>query len=64
MFTGVKRIGSARTAMLMNLEPVFTIALAFLVLAEGLSPSQLFGAALVIVAVTLGQRQGSGKALA
>ncbi len=62
MFTGVKRIGSARTAMLMNLEPVFTIALAFLVLAEGLSPTQLFGAGLVIVAVTLGQRQGTAEA--
>ncbi len=55
MFRGVHLIGPARTAMVMNLEPVFTIALAVTLLAETLSDRKLIGAAVVLGAVVASQ---------
>ena len=55
MFRGVHLIGPARTAMVMNLEPVFTIALAVTLLAETLSDRKLIGAAVVLAAVVASQ---------
>jgi len=57
MYVGVRKIGASRAAMLMNMEPVFTIALAVMVLGENLSAAQTFGAATVIAAVVTAQRQ-------
>ncbi len=51
LFASIARIGSVRAALVMNLEPVFTIAAGFLLLGQGLSGQQLLGAALVIAAV-------------
>lgn len=48
---GAKLAGAARTAMIMNLEPVITLGLAAAVLGEVLGWEQLVGAALVIGAV-------------
>lgn len=56
MFRGVHLIGPAPTAMVMNLEPVFTIALAVVLRGEGLGARQLTGAAVVLVAVAASQR--------
>ena len=50
-FGAIAMIGSIRAALLMNLEPVFTIAAGFLILGQVLTPLQLAGAALVIGAV-------------
>lgn len=50
-FVGVKLIGSIRTSLVMNVEPVVTIAAGYLVLDQALSGLQLLGAALVIAAV-------------
>ena len=58
MFYAVRLIGPLRTAMIMNLEPVITIALSVLVLNESLSLRQIVGAALVIISVTTFQRFG------
>ncbi len=55
MFRGVHLIGPAPTAMVMNLEPVFTIALAVTLLAETLSDRKLIGAAVVLAAVVASQ---------
>jgi drug/metabolite transporter (DMT)-like permease len=55
MFRGVRLIGAAPTAMLMNLEPVFTIALSVTLLSESLSGRKAVGAALVILAVVASQ---------
>lgn len=55
IYKGIGMIGASRTAMIMNLEPVLTIGLAILLLQEGLSPHQLFGAAMVIAAVVAAQ---------
>ncbi|PPR11887.1 MAG: hypothetical protein CFH41_00763 [Alphaproteobacteria bacterium MarineAlpha11_Bin1] len=51
-FTGIAHIGAVRTSLVMNLEPIGSIALGFLLLGQILSPRQLLGAAIVIVAVT------------
>ncbi len=55
MFRGVHLIGPAPTAMVMNLEPVFTIALAVVLLAEAMSVRKLIGAAVVLAAVVASQ---------
>jgi drug/metabolite transporter (DMT)-like permease len=55
MFRGVHLIGATPTAMVMNTEPVFTIALAVTLLSEGLSGRKVVGAALVLAAVAVSQ---------
>jgi len=52
-FSGLKIIGPVRTSVLLNAEPVFTIALAALLLGERLSYTQGIGAALVITGISL-----------
>jgi drug/metabolite transporter (DMT)-like permease len=59
MYEGVKRIGGAPAAMLMNLEPVLTVALAPLVLSETLTPMHVAGGLLVIAAVYVSERARS-----
>jgi len=56
MFRGVHLIGPAPTAMVMNLEPVFTIALAVVLRGEVLGGRKLIGAAVVLTAVFASQR--------
>ena len=56
MFRGVHLIGPAPTAMVMNLEPVFTIALAVALRDEPLGARKLIGAAVVLSAVGASQR--------
>ena len=51
-FAGIARIGGVRTSLVMNLEPVASIALGFIILSQVLSDRQLIGAAIVIGAVT------------
>lgn len=56
MFKGISLIGAVNTAMILNLEPVFTIGLAFLLLNESLAAIQIFGAVLVIISIITVQR--------
>jgi drug/metabolite transporter (DMT)-like permease len=58
IFTGIAMIGPTRASILMNLEPIFTLALAMPILGEILTPIQLAGAALVIGAVVASQILG------
>lgn len=51
------RIGAARIAVLMNLSPLFTAALAVAILGESLGPVDLVGGALIIAGVVLAQRR-------
>ncbi|MCY6383376.1 DMT family transporter [Hoeflea prorocentri] len=55
MFASVRLIGPSRAAMIMNLEPVLTIALAVFLLSEDFSLHQVAGASLVIVAIVVAQ---------
>ena len=47
-FAGLRRVGPSTAAILSTLEPPTTVALAFLVFGESLSPVQLGGAVLVL----------------
>jgi drug/metabolite transporter (DMT)-like permease len=50
-FAGLSRVGPASASILSTIEPVVTVALAFVVFGESLGPSQLVGGALVLCAV-------------
>lgn len=52
-FAGLKRVGAGTAAIMSTIEPVVTVALGWLVLAEKLSPVQLGGGALVLIASVL-----------
>jgi drug/metabolite transporter (DMT)-like permease len=54
-YAGAQRIGAAQAALLSTIEPVWTIALAALLLHESLTPPQLAGGALILVAVIVAQ---------
>ena len=59
MFKGINLIGAVNTAMILNLEPIFTIGLAFVILHEVLSSIQLMGAVCVLLAIFIIQRYQS-----
>ena len=50
-FAGLRRAGPTTASILATIEPVVTVALAFLVFSETLAPVQLAGGALVVCAV-------------
>ena len=52
-FAGLKRVGPVAAAIGSTLEPVVTVALAWIVLAESMSAIQLAGGALVLAAAVL-----------
>jgi drug/metabolite transporter (DMT)-like permease len=52
-FAGLRRVGPSEAAILSTFEPPVTVALAFVALGERLTPAQLAGGALVLVAVVL-----------
>ena len=62
-YDGVLAIGPARTAVFINLVPVFAIALGVLLLGEPLEVSMLVGGAIVIAGVLLINRPERGHAL-
>jgi len=57
-FAGLARVGPSAASILSTIEPVVTVALAFVVFGERLSPVQLLGGALVLSAVLLLQVRG------
>ena len=57
MFTALSMIGPVRISLFLNFEPVATIILRFFILGQTLTSWQLFGAAIVIAAITLAGRQ-------
>ena len=60
-FAGLKRVGPAVASMVSTLEPVITVALAWLVLGESLTPLQLGGGILVLAcAALLARARNSG----
>jgi drug/metabolite transporter (DMT)-like permease len=59
LFRGMKRLGTTRTAIVSTLEPIFTIALAALLLGDRLTLTQWLGAALVLVGVLLAEWRGT-----
>jgi drug/metabolite transporter (DMT)-like permease len=64
MFKAVEFAGGAPTAMLLNLEPVFAIGLASLLLGEDLTLARVLGSTLVIGAVVVSEIARKGKDVA
>src|SRR4051794_20854607 len=58
---GLARVGAATASIASTVEPVITVALAWLVLGETLGPLQLAGGALVLAAVVLLQLRRSAR---
>jgi len=56
---GLARVGPSTASIASTVEPVFTVALAWIVLGELLGPLQLVGGALVLSAVVLLQLRGT-----
>lgn len=52
-FTGVRAVGSARTAIYSNFTPVVTLVSSALMLGESLRPSQLIGAWVILIGIAL-----------
>jgi len=61
-YAGAHRIGAARSSLLSTVEPIWTIALASLLLRESLTAVQLLGGALIIGGVVLSQTGGIRRA--
>ena len=62
LLLGIRWIGGVRTGVLMLFEPVVGVALAAVLLAEGLQPVQVAGGATILLAALLAQRSsGSPK---
>jgi drug/metabolite transporter (DMT)-like permease len=55
----IKEIGPSKASVFVNLVPVFSIALAVMILGEPLEPVKLITAALIIAGVTICQRSGA-----
>ncbi len=59
MFTVLPKLGVAGNSAIMNVEPVFALALAWLILGQAIAPIQVVGALVVVAAVMmLGLRRG------
>ena len=57
-FAGLQRVGSTAASILSTLEPVVTVALAYLVFGESLGTAPLAGGALVLIAVLVVRAPG------
>jgi drug/metabolite transporter (DMT)-like permease len=60
--TGIRWIGGVRTGILMLFEPVVGVALAAVLLAEGLEPIQVVGGATILLAALIVQRGTPARA--
>lgn len=59
MFTVLPKLGVAGNSAIMNVEPVFALTLAWLILGQAIAPIQIVGALIVVAAVmVLGLRRG------
>jgi drug/metabolite transporter (DMT)-like permease len=61
-YAGAHRLGAARASLISTVEPIWTIALAGLLLGESLTPIQLLGGAVIIGGVILSQTGGQPAA--
>jgi len=60
-YAGLKTVGPVKASMLLNIEPIFTIALSVAIFGEQLSSTRLIGAGLVILSVFLINYQSKSK---
>jgi len=60
-YAGARRIGAAQASLVSTIEPVWTIALAGILLGQTLTPVQLVGGVLVIAGVVIAQTAPPGE---
>lgn len=58
-FEGLERVGAVRASVFSTLEPVFTVALAAVILGEAITPMRVMGGALIVGAVLLLARENA-----
>jgi drug/metabolite transporter (DMT)-like permease len=58
--TGVRRVGSARTAVYTYLTPLISVVVAWIFLGEAMRPVQVFGAVAIVLGVALGRYRPDG----
>ena len=58
--SGVRRVGSARTAVYSYLTPLISVVVAWMFLGEAMRPVQAFGAVAIVVGVALGRYRPNG----
>jgi drug/metabolite transporter (DMT)-like permease len=63
-YAGVRRIGATRASIVSTVEPIYTIAMAVLLFGETLTPLQIAGGVLVLVAVVLAESGRSEPSVA
>jgi drug/metabolite transporter (DMT)-like permease len=63
-YAGTKRVGAAQASLISTVEPIWTVALAAILLGERLTPIQLLGGALILVAVVIAQTAPASAATA
>jgi drug/metabolite transporter (DMT)-like permease len=61
-YTGVNKIGNARTALYENLVTVIAVVVAWIILSESMTPLQILGMALVFFSLYVAQRTSKTKA--
>lgn len=59
-YAGAKRVGAAQASLISTIEPVYTATMAAILFGERLTPVQLLGGALILVAVVLAQTSPRG----
>ena len=62
-YTGVRRIGASTAGLLSTAEPLVTVVLAYAVLGESLSATQLLGGAMIVASVIALSLQTSDRAV-
>jgi drug/metabolite transporter (DMT)-like permease len=55
LYNAIALLGPVRAALVLNIEPVYSMVFGFLLLDQSLSPVQILGAACVVAAITLGR---------
>jgi len=60
-YEGVRLVGASRTAIFANLQPVVGLVLAYAMLGETIEPSEVAGAAAVLLGVALTTRRPGGE---
>ena len=60
-YKGIRAIGTARSAIFINLVPIFALLLSWLILDESFKPSVITGGAMVLAGVFLANKPAPNK---
>jgi len=55
LYSAIALLGPVRAALVLNIEPIYSMIFGFVLLGQALSPMQILGAACVVAAITVGR---------